>query len=235
MRKEATVIIPTRFNNRWMLDLNLRCIRKYTRYPYRIIVGDAGMDDEVKEFLSTQDDVRVTQCPDPLRPKNHLARIVETPYMMFLHDDAQIYKEGWIERRVAVMESDPRIAIVGELGFNFVYKRWQKLLPQPAYKRRFFPFALLLRKDVQEELDLHWGRIKGFDNGGVAYQQFQTQKKWRYRAFPFKHDVKHWGGMTWIMRKKLTGEKAYTDVNKLVAERELKVQHIRKLIEAEDY
>jgi len=49
--EEVTILIPTRFNNRWVLELNLKTIRKYTRYPYKIIIGDAELDEEVRDFL----------------------------------------------------------------------------------------------------------------------------------------------------------------------------------------
>ena len=54
-KKKVTILIPSRFNNRWILDINLRTIRKYTQYPYEIIIGDAGIEQETLDFLAMQD------------------------------------------------------------------------------------------------------------------------------------------------------------------------------------
>ena len=72
--------------------------------------------------------------------------------------------------------------------------------------------------------------------GGCAYAMVPgVVKKWKFKKLSFKSDVKHWGGMTWIMRKKLTGEKAYTNVDSLVDEREEKIKVIKDIIQSENY
>lgn len=234
-RKEVSILIPSRFNNRWVLDLNLRTIRKYTSdYPYRIIIGDAGIEPETLDFLSSQKDVRVVKCPDPIRPKNHLARIGETPYFLFLHDDVQILKKGWLSERVRLLEKDNRNGIVGETTNNYIggwkYKKYFTI--SPLY-RRFFPLGMLVRKECQDEINLFWGKIlQGFDSGGIAFLQFRKQRKWKFINYKFKTDIKHWAQMTWVMEER---KKTTLDVAALQNERNDKIKAIKRIIEEGAY
>lgn len=233
--KEVTILIPSRFNNRWVLDLNLRTIRKYTTCPYRIVIGDAGIDEETLNFLHDQKDVTVVQCPDPVRPKEHLARVVETPYFVFLHDDVQILKKGWLKRRVDMMENNSELGIVGVLGTNKMsVSRWKKLwFSFSPLNKRLFPLVMVVRKQVQDELDLVWGmRPPAFDTGGIAYLQFIKQKKWKFKWCKFNDDVKHWGEMTWVMKKR---EKTTLNMEQLRNTRDTKVSMIQDLVKQENY
>ena len=146
MNKEVTILIPTRFNNRWVLDLNLRTIRKYTKYPYKIIIGDAGMNIETADFLKTQKDIEIVKCPDPIRPKDYLARAVNTPYFLFLHDDVQIIRAGWLAKRISLIEKNPKNGIVGVLGNNYIYRKGlMKYLNLSPLAKRFLPLAIVDR------------------------------------------------------------------------------------------
>jgi hypothetical protein len=234
MDKKVTLLIPTRFSNRWIIDLCLRTIRKYTDYPYKIIVGDAGMDRECSDFLKTQADIQTVNCPDPIRPKDHLVKFVDTPYFMFLHDDVQILKQGWLRRRIKLMESNERAGIVGVLSNNYKYG-WRKIVSFSSCHKRFFPLAMLVKKVVQEELELHWGKIKGFDTGGVAYLQFLKQKKWKFIHCKFSKEIKHWSGMTWIMRKKILNDKTHLNIDALLNERNKKLELIQQIILTNNY
>ena len=234
MKKTVSLLIPSRFDNRWNLELCLKSIRKYTKYPYKIIIGDAGIEGEAKDFLSRQKDIRIVKCPDPIRPKNYLARVINTSYFLFLHDDVQILRHGWLERRVKIMEQNPKIGIVGVLGNNYM-KGLRKLLNFSPIYRRLFPLVMLVRKEMQDELDLFWGIVKGFDTGGVAYLQFIKQKKWRLKRYKFNADVTHWGQMTWTMKKRTPQEKKLLDFDKLAKERNQKVNLIKTIIEQDKF
>jgi glycosyltransferase involved in cell wall biosynthesis len=234
MKEAVTILIPTRFNSRWIIDLCLKSIRKYTDYPYKIIVGDTGVDEETENFLKSQGDIEVVKCPDPIRPKDYLARIVKTPYFMFLHDDVQILKHGWLNRRVKLMESKPRVGIVGVIGNNYQYG-WKRFFNFSRLNKRFFPLVMLLRKEVQDELDLFWGIVKGFDTGGIAYLQFSKQKKWHFLACKFNAEVKHWGQMAWPLKNRTVQEQASLNINTLLEERKAKIELIQNLIKEEKY
>ncbi|MCK4463248.1 MAG: glycosyltransferase [Candidatus Omnitrophica bacterium] len=234
MKKEVSILIPTRFDSRYVIDLCLRSIRKYTEYPYQIIVGDAGIDEQTRQFLETQKDIRVVSCSDPIRPKDHLARVVDTPYFIILHDDVQIIRKGWLKRRVEIMERSPQIGAVGVLAYTYLYG-WRRFFAFSVLNKRFFPLVLLVRKEMQDELDLFWGKIEGFDTGAIAYLQFKRQKKWKMVNYKFNNDIKHWGGMTWLMRKKICKEKTNLDLDKLVEERNEKIESIKNILLSKAY
>ncbi len=234
MKKEVSILIPTRFDSKYVLDLCLRSIRKYTEYPYHIIIGNAGIDEETGRFLKGQKDVKVIKCPDPIRPKDCLTRAVDTPYFIIMHDDIQILRKGWLERRIAIIEKNPAIGAVGVLAHNYVYGITRFFTISPIHKR-FFPLMLLIRKEMQDELDLHWGKLEGFDTGAIAYLQFKKQKKWKMARCKFDKDIKHWGGMAWLMRKKIFKEKTNLDLDKLVSKRSEKIETIKQILTAESY
>lgn len=234
----VTILIPTRFDSRYMLELCLESIRKYTSLPYQIVIGDAGTSDETKDYLRQQKDIKVINCPDPLRPKDFLAQHVSTPYFLFLHDDAQILKEGWLENRVKLIEQNKSNGIAGVISSNYVYG-YRQYLTLSCVHKRFFPFGLLVKKEMQDDLKLNWGKLEGFDTGAIAYLQFHRQKKWRFVKYKFKSDIYHWGGMTWILRKKRNVdsgiEKSLLDVDHLIDNRNKKIEIIKNLIQNKEY
>jgi hypothetical protein len=244
MDQTVTIVIPARFNNKLVLDLNLRTVRKYTRHPYRLMVGDAGMDPEYREFVEAQKDIEIVEVPEAHhdKPKDFLARIMTTDFFMFLHDDAQILREGWLGRRMKLMLDDERVGLVGPLLRNFPHGglrgKIERLLDLSPLSRRFFPFAFLIRRKAQEEIDLQWGAIKGFDTGGVAYLQYLREgqpKGWKYIEYPFDEDVKHWWGMTWIVKKQRTNVDVFVNVDDFMAERQKKVDQVQKILADESY
>ncbi len=235
MKEEISILIPSRFNSRYIIELCLLTIRKYTDYPYRIVIGNAGLDEETSSFLYSQGDIKMLDCPDPLRPKDTLAKSVDTPFFIFLHDDVQILRKGWLNRRVEVMESFPKVGALGVLAYNYLYGLKSQLSLFSPLNKRFFPLAMLVRKQAQDELDLHWGKITGFDTGAIAYFQFARQNKWKFYKYGFKNDIRHWGGMTWILRKKLLKEQAQIDMDKFLTERNKKIEIIKDIIIKKQY
>ena len=234
MKDEVSILIPTRFDNRYSLELCIKTIRKYTHSKYRIIVGDDGIDDITREYLKTENEIEIVQCPDHRNPKDYLARIVQTPFFIFIHDDLQILRDGWLERRMEVMEQYPNTGILGVTDFSFVYG-WKKYFTFSPLKKRFFPIAMLVRKQTQDELDLRWGIIHGFDTGAVAYFQFACQKKWKFFRYKFNMDMKHWGGMTWIIEKQRREGKLSPDMEKILENRNKKIEMIKNILLTNNY
>ncbi len=241
MNEKVTLLIPTRFDNRYVIQLCLETIRKYTTIPYRIIVGDAGVDEEAKKYLDAQPDIVVVKCPDPLRPKDYLARKVQTQYFLILHDDIQVLRDGWLSRRLEIMENNPDIGVLGILSHNYVYvPRWKRLFAKNScLHNRFFPVVLTVRKEVQDELDLTWGKVGdragAFDTGAIAYLQFLRQKKWKFQHFDLWPDVRHWYCKTWAVGKKLLRHKCEFDIDKVISDRDRNIAAIRKILENKNF
>ncbi|MDB4349895.1 hypothetical protein OAA99_02975, partial [Omnitrophica bacterium] len=89
--KEVTVLIPTRFDSRYMIELCLESLKKYAQYPHKVIVGDAGVDDETRNFLECRRDIKLVKPENANLPKDSMLKYVDTPYFLFLHDDTQIF------------------------------------------------------------------------------------------------------------------------------------------------
>ena len=233
-RKMVTILIPTRFDSRYMIELCLETIKKYTEYPHKVIVGDAGVDAETRDFLETREDIRLVKTDNPSWPKDSMIKFVDTPYFLILHDDTQIFKEGWLKRRIALMEKNTRNAIVGPVVANFVYG-WKRYFLYKKTLRRFWPLAMLVKTDVQRELNLHWGVIDKFDTGGKAYQQFVSQKKYKFVKCKFHREINHFSGMTWPVKKKVNKEKTSFNIDDTVNLRDKKLESIKQCLLEKNY
>ncbi len=251
MKKAVTILIPTRFDSRYMLELCLETVKKYTEYPHNIIVGDAGVSEETLSFLKSRTDITVIKPKNPSLPKDSMIKYVDTPYFLFLHDDVQILKKGWLEKRVALMENNLRNAAVGPVVANFIYG-WKTRFLYKNSMRRFWPLAFLVRTDVQREFGLRWGVIRKdgseavdyqrywddvaqFDTGGMAYQQFMSQKKYKFVPCKFHKEIRHFGGMTWPIKKKIQNEKTGFDIDKTVDNRNAKMEMIKHILKIKSY
>jgi len=234
LKKDVTILIPTRFNSRYMIELCLESVKKYTDYPHKIIVGDAGVDEETRVFLESRKDIKLVTPDNASLPKDSMIKYVDTHCFLFLHDDTQVLKRGWLDRRVALMERDQRNAIVGVVVANFVYG-WKRYFLYKKSMRRFWPLVLLVKTEAQHELNLHWGVTGDFDTGGMAYNQFMSQSKYRFVSCNFKDDVKHFGGMTWPLKKKVQNEAVKFNIDTVVSERDVRLETIKKILESKRY
>jgi len=234
--KQITILIPTAYDSRYMIELCLACVRKYTEYPHKIFVGDDGVAQETRSFLEAQTDIHLFNVPPTYKtiPKDYLVQLVDTDYFVFLHDDIQILKYSWLESRVRCMKKKETNAIVGEFVPNFGANKWDFLCKKRH--RRFLPLGLLVKTAVAKELNLKWGVVKDkYDTGGYAYQQFFSQKKWKFVRYPMKYDIKHLGGMTWPLKKKLNKEKTSLDLDNLIDIRNKRIEIIKHILQTKSY
>ena len=134
----VSILIPTMFDSRYILELCLKTIEKYTDYfDYQVLVCDAGIDETASGYLKglvQQGAVRLIKATDWQRPKDDLVRAVDTPYYILMHDDVQILKHGWLTRRMKLMQRNERNAVVGSIVKNY-----------NSQKNRFFPLGYWLK------------------------------------------------------------------------------------------
>lgn len=232
MQKRISILIPTMFDSRYIIELCLVTIRKYSSYPYNIIVGNNGVDEETMDFLRRQNDIRLVTLPKDKAAKDALAELVDTYYYLILHDDTQILKKEWLEKRVAAMERSSANAIVGPITLGYCYDWKSKVLSHFNRKlRRFFPLGMLVKTAVASELGLKWGAvIHKYDTGGLAYQQFCLQKKYRFVEYPFKHDIRHFAEMSWPIRNKIRNDSTLIDLDRLIEIRKHKIAEIKTIL-----
>lgn len=223
---KVTILIPSMFDSQQVLELCLKSIWKNTDYPdYDIIVCDAGVDAKTRTFLETESakgTLRLIKATDWERPKDDLTRAVTAKYYVIMHDDIYIKQSNWLKRRMQLMLKNPRNAVVGTLVPNHY-----------TGEKRFFPLGLLVRTAAAVEIGLIWGKQveKGSDTGAIAYRQFMAQTKYKMAKYPMKHDIHHWGNMTWPKYKDPEAE--FT--RKLLQERDEKLARIATLLRTNAY
>ncbi len=222
----VSILIPTMFDSRWVVELCLRSIWKYTQYPnYEIIVCDAGVDADTKSYLedlAVQGKIGLIKATDWQRPKDDLVKSVRTEYYCIMHDDIQILRYGWLTRRLQLMAKHMMNAVVGTVVMN--YKK----------TKRFFPLGLLVKTAVSRELDLKWGKQPdlGFDTGALAYNTFFAQKKYRFVPYRVSRDIRHFAEMTW---PKYHTADDYPGLDKKLQERQKKIGVIRTILNENKY
>jgi len=227
---KISILIPTRFDSRYIIELALRSIWKNTDYPsYQIIVCNSGVDEVTEKYLislAEGREIKLIKATDCRCPKNDLVKAVETEYYVLMHDDVQILKSDWLTRRMQVMGQDRRNAIVGMAVRNY----------GQLFVRRFFPLCLLVKTEVSRKLDLKWGKLpeRKLDNGAIAYERFFCQREYKFVPFDYKYDIRHFGNLTWPVRKYHLKEK-FSDLEGKLRERERKIAEIKEILEKKLY
>lgn len=222
----VSVLIPSMFDSKLMLELCIRSIQKNTNYPnYEIVVCDAGIDQGARDFLDKEQQrgaIRVIKATDWERPKDDLARAARGEYMLFMHDDVYIKRADWISRRMRLMQADTRNAIVGQVVPNY-----------DDQGLRFFPLGLLVQRKAANQLGLVWGKqvAQGLDTGAIAYRQFSQQRQHRHVPCDMASDIHHFTSMTWPKYKEATDP----EIAQLVSERDRKLRLIQRMLHTGSY
>lgn len=121
-----------------LTKLCLRSIRKYTRYPYEVIVVDNDSGDSSLDYLRTVPWIRLFERPGEMVKSGSWAhgtgldrglKNCNTEYFMAMHSDTFVCKEGWLRELVEVMEQSPAKACAGG-GKLDLKPKWQILLKQ---------------------------------------------------------------------------------------------------------
>jgi hypothetical protein len=216
---KVNIMLPSRFDSRWMLELCLGSIRNNTSYPaFDITVCDAGVDDDARSFLEEEarsGSIRLIRATHPTRPKDDLAAAADAPFYVLLHDDIYIKRKDWLCQRMCLMLSSPTIATVGSVIPNYKVKGW-----------RYFPMGLLVRRAAAVEMNFKWGMQENLDTGAIAYRTLQAQSKYRHAPYNTTCDIHHFAKMTWPKRK----DASLPKIQELLRQRELKLALIRELL-----
>ncbi len=117
--------------------LCLRSIRKYTHYPYEVIVVDNGSADASLDYLRTLDWITLIE-----RPPEEMTRTgswaqgtamdlafatCKNEFFLGMHSDTIVHKDGWLKDFVEQCPSDTACAGGGKLDLK---PRWEVLLKQ---------------------------------------------------------------------------------------------------------
>ena len=126
--------------------LCLRCIRKYTEYPYDVIVIDNDSQDESLRYLKSLNWIKlIERHPESNRFEggyNHASGLdlglkhCSTEFFVTLHSDSFIRKNNWLGDLIKHFRNDENIACVGS-GKIEMKPEWQIMLKKIADLRSF--------------------------------------------------------------------------------------------------
>jgi len=125
--------------------LALRCIRKFTKYPYEVIVVDNDSQDESLEYLRSLKWIRLLERQtkgEPSGSYSHGAALelgfgnCNTEFFVSLHSDVFVYNDNWLTELIGYFGDDQSIACVGT-GKIELTARWRVLLKKATDLRTF--------------------------------------------------------------------------------------------------
>lgn len=141
----------------------LRCLRSLRLAEgmiERVYVADDASAVPVEGAVRAElgDDARVTvlRAATPVGPsagRNRIARAAETPFILFLDDDAALLPGNAVADALAVLQADPSVAAVAfaqadEEGRLYPLGAQPSPATEPALVRTFIGFAHLVRTDA---------------------------------------------------------------------------------------
>lgn len=114
IQDSVDIIIPT-YKNLRGLKLCINSIRECTTIPYRIIVINNGVSEEMHQYLKSQKDIDYKKIEKTTFAKavNTGLRAMTSKYAMILNDDV-IVSRGWLKTMIKVCTSE--IGAVGPLS-----------------------------------------------------------------------------------------------------------------------
>jgi glycosyltransferase involved in cell wall biosynthesis len=198
--KDKATICIINYKTLDFTKLCLRSIRKFTHFPYEVIVVDNNSGDESLEYLRSLDWIRLIErdtSNDVSGGHAHSAGLdlglenCNTEFFISMHSDTFVIKDGWLGDLIAPMTSDRDIVCLGT-GKIELTPKWQilvknatdfktfrrKLLrtPDPLGKYRYYnrTICAIYRTDIMKELNLSFqaDREKGQTSGKKLYFDF---------------------------------------------------------------
>jgi glycosyltransferase involved in cell wall biosynthesis len=196
VRGKATICVVN-YKTLDFTRLCLRSIRKFTKYPYEVIVVDNDSQDDSLEYLKCLSWIRLIERKDSNHPSGGYAHAAgldlglancRTEFFVSMHSDAFVQKENWLSKLISYFSNDENIACVGsgkiELTptWKILLKRAtdyrafkRKLLGEPDYigKFRYYnrTICCIYRTDVlrRENLFFLMDNDKGLTGGKKLY------------------------------------------------------------------
>ena len=120
--KDKATICIVNYKTLDFTRLCLRSIRKFTKYPYEIIVVDNNSQDESLEYLKRLSGVRLIEHTNTDDLKGGLAHAASldlglqncnTEFFISMHSDTFVYRPGWLTDLIGYFDNDENIACVG--------------------------------------------------------------------------------------------------------------------------
>jgi glycosyltransferase involved in cell wall biosynthesis len=144
IKSKATICIVN-YKTLNFTRLCLRSIRKFTTYPYEVIVVDNNSQDESVEYLKSLNWIRLIHRDtkeDSSGGYSHGRALdlgrqnCNTEFFVSLHSDTFIQKVAWLNDLIGYFDDDEKIACVGS-GKIELTPAWQLLLKKMTDFRTF--------------------------------------------------------------------------------------------------
>ncbi len=178
--------------------LCLRSIRKFTNYPYEVIVVDNDSQDESLEYLRSLKWIElIERKAEPNEPGGGYSHAValdvglekcRTEFFISLHSDVFVQRSNWIADLMKYFDGDENLACVGtgKIELMPLWRIWlknkfdlkalqRKILrtPDPSFKFKYFNRTIysIYRTEVlkKHNLTFFMGRDKGMTAGKKLY------------------------------------------------------------------
>jgi GT2 family glycosyltransferase len=197
IKSKATICIAN-YKTLDFTRLCLRSIRKFTKYPYEVVVVDNNSQDQSLEYLKSLKWIRLlernTSPEQPIGGYAHAAAMdlglqnCNTEFFVSMHSDAFVKEDKWLTELIRYFDDDENIACVGS-GKIELAPWWRTLLkkatdfrtfkrkllrePDPIGKFRYYnrTICCLYRTDVLRREGLSFGmdQDKGLTGGKKLY------------------------------------------------------------------
>jgi glycosyltransferase involved in cell wall biosynthesis len=197
IKGKATICIVN-YKTPEFTKLCLRSIRKFTNYPYEVIVVDNDSQDDSLEYLKSLDWIRLIErradVNEPGGGYSHAAGLdlglenCNTEFFVSMHSDTFVRKYNWLIELIGYFDDDENIACVGSGKIELkpklqillkkvtdlrTFKRKILREPDPVGKFRYYNRTIcsLYRTDIlrREQLSFLMGRDTGLTGGKKLY------------------------------------------------------------------
>lgn len=198
MEQGAVTICVVNYKTLDLTRLCLRSIRKYTDYPYKVLVIDNNSQDASSDYLKSLPWIEYYNRTEKNEGASggyaHAAALdlglgmCKTEYFMAMHSDTFVHRNGWLSELMRYFEKDPAIVCVGggKCELTVPWREWlkkmtdlktlkRKLLrtPDPLGIHRYYNRTVcsIYRTDVlkKEKLSFLMDRDKGMTVGKKLY------------------------------------------------------------------
>jgi len=192
MTKGKATICIVNYKTLDFTRLCLRSIRKFTRFPYQVMVIDNNSQDESVEYLRSLNWIHLIERDtknDISGGYSHSVALdlglqnCDTEFFISMHSDTFIQKENWLNDLISCFNNDPKIACVGS-GKIELTPKWRTILkkttdfrtfkrkllkePDPLGKYRYYNRTICCLYRTQTLHDEKLTFLMGRDNGLTA-------------------------------------------------------------------
>ena len=112
-------ILTVSYNTRDFVKLLCRSVKRFTTWPYELIVVDCNSTDGTREWLAEQKGIRLHALPENIKhgPGLDVAlSLAQYQYCLVLDSDSHLQRQGWENDLVGLYHADDNTRLVAAKG-----------------------------------------------------------------------------------------------------------------------